>query len=633
MKKIIYIISLQIIASNLFSQIYPHEKADYSFIHYQYHDAIQQYEKLIEKKHNDLYAYRIAHSYFKIRNYRNAYNWFQKILNEKNIPSEWLIEYGHSARMNNELDKAKTLYIQYIEKGGEHHKQATIFKNNIVYAQNRHERNIDWKVKDGFTLLKSLYLGGYVNSDNFIYSTTSNSNDKYPSYAMCVTKNFNWETISGTENVTDAIITPYYIMAYSATKNNTWIAISKNYTNQTTKIKQKKLNKFSVASDGINKLGIYFIQNGFEHSNDTVQFEYNSIEYNNTHPFLTNNGNALYFCSDMPGGIGGYDIYVSYQKNGAWSIPQNLGAHINTIGDEMYPFILNDTVLYFSSNGREGFGGADIYFSKLIENKTSDVKNMGPEFNSVADDFGLVINDTGEKGMFFSNRDSEPGRDKMYSFEKIIHYVSCSGKVTDKLTNIPIPGVSVKIYHSDTIVAQKITNIEGEYNFEKFHPKLSYRIVFEKEKYQDAEKSQISIIECDAALNKLDEKLEPTIEKGMIFTFNDILFDYDKANLLKESEVVLERLADFLKKNNTTKVELSAHTDCRGNDNYNMKLSQRRAESCVKFLISSVVQSEQLIAKGYGESKLKNKCDDGIKCSEDEHQINRRVEIKVLEVK
>lgn len=310
----------------------------------------------------------------------------------------------------------------------------------------------------------------------------------------------------------------------------------------------------------------------------------------------------------------------------------NLGGRINTSSDELNPFVLGDSLLYFSSEGWVGFGGADIYYCQGLQHRWGDPRNMGPGFNSFADDFGISFDSSGTYGLFASNRDTRNASDEIWYFSQVINYISGGGQTRDKFNGSTLPGVQVQIFEEGKTeaIATLTSDAGGQYSYDKFEPGKRYLLRGEKEGYL---RREVQVDPQFTAMDKIDLSLDPRLKKNDLFAFKDILFEYNRAELLPASVSTLNRLAELLIVNSGAIVELSAHTDCRGNSSYNDKLSQRRAESAVNYLISMGVDADRIIAVGYGERKLKNHCRDGVPCSEEEHELNRRVEIKVIDMK
>ena len=470
---------------------------------------------------------------------------------------------------------------------------------------------------------------------------------------------------------------------------------------------------------------------------DLTPFKYNDVKYNFGHGCFADSGKTLYFISDMPGGVGGPDIYRCNWTDGEWSKPENLGSKINTNMKEMFPFVSGDT-LYFSSNGHFGLGGLDLFQVNLSND--NEPENLGYPINTSADDFALICKRGGQIGFFSSNRKSEntsANIDQIYSFNRetvkhdLVINVYEQYENLDPVAHQPVylknteTGKEEEYYTDDkgqlklsinpdetyivttskedfnllktdtvsTVGLRRGESVLGELILLPTKITIGLRVIAEdtrlpldaadvnisdyltngnfdttlttndqglatlevdrnkeflahgsKKGYIDAEKSFNTsnengrIIELELAL--------PPITKGTTFKLDNIFYDFNRAALRPKSMKTLDKLAEFIKENNV-KVELSAHTDTRGSDRYNQKLSQLRAQSCVDYLVKKKgIHSQNIIAKGYGEKKPAStqyngktvKLNDafiyGFKdedTQEKYHQLNRRTEATILE--
>jgi outer membrane protein OmpA-like peptidoglycan-associated protein len=457
---------------------------------------------------------------------------------------------------------------------------------------------------------------------------------------------------------------------------------------------------------------------------------FNSNEYSVMHPAISPDGKTMFFASDMPGkdAQGGMDLYVSYRaENSQWGAPQNLGSGINTMGDEMFPFIAADSALYFASNGHAGLGGLDIYRSfQLPGGQWSRPKNLGYPINTNYDDFGYIIDEKGVDGMFVSNRPGGKGSDDLYSFVR--KEINVVGQVLDQATLLPIEDVNLTLKedNAETSIPDK-SDKNGGFCF-AVKPRTQYTLSTSKLGYaarvvpivtrqntsrcviylsklgavqmlvtiEDAvtklpiegatgvitdmqtnenakfQTDATGIVFADIVLNhqyKIDLDKKPTGEnkyylpetrivsssslingdtlkvvidatQNMInYILSDlrkIYFDLDKSNIRPDAKIELDKVVKTLKDNPSWHVQVSAHTDCRETEDYNVRLSQRRANSTVKYLVAHGIESYRLFPIGYGKTQPAVRCtctgaeDRNSDCTEDQHQLNRRVEFIIL---
>ncbi len=450
------------------------------------------------------------------------------------------------------------------------------------------------------------------------------------------------------------------------------------------------------------------------------ELPFNSSEYSCGHACLSPDGKRLYFTSNMPGSIGGTDIYYSDRDGDSWSTPVNLGKDINTEGDEMFPFVHENGRLYFASNGHVGVGGLDIFIAEKKE-QGYQVKNMGYPVNTEKDDFGMYLDAEGKHGYLSSNRDGGKGDDDIYRFtvlKDVLFQKGLMGKLINKntkavISNSPvkfkdvkgglvaqvnsdkegvikaafddqetldvevdlpeffpyqetiqlsdatkefkieliprpswgifgsvyllpdmkaIPEVTLQVEPVDADAYSVVSGTDGQFKAE-LKPETDYSLVFTKKGYF-TKRTQYSTVNTDSGYVNVNEFLELEMQKAEVGASIEIeiLYDLGKWNIREDAATELDDMIQFLKDNPTVKIELGSHTDSRGSAQFNQRLSQKRAESAVTYMVDRGIDNNRVVAKGYGETRLKNKCADGVACSEAEHQANRRSEVTIIEM-
>lgn len=363
---------------------------------------------------------------------------------------------------------------------------------------------------------------------------------------------------------------------------------------------------------------------------------FNSDKYDTGHPVLNEDGTKLYFTSNMPGGYGDTDLYVVTVKNDHYGAPKNLGPTVNSKYKEYTPFV-DGNVLYFSSNRPGGLGGFDIYMTKL-DGTISTPINLGKPMNSRGDDISFIINNETQQGYFSSNRNGGRGDDDIYFFRQETVNPICSqvvsGVIIDKITGEPLQNAFASLFdHNGKKIRKLETEKDGSFKFE-VDCGVSYKIVASKKGY--FEKSKILDIDHVNGRNneitlELDEKEFITNENGReILNIEPIQFELNEAKIRGESKDELAKVVRLMNKYPKMIIEFGAHTDSRGIDAYNLRLTQRRAVETVNYLISLGADPRRITGKGYGETKLLNHCKNGVKCTEKEHLKNRRTEFVVI---
>jgi outer membrane protein OmpA-like peptidoglycan-associated protein len=366
---------------------------------------------------------------------------------------------------------------------------------------------------------------------------------------------------------------------------------------------------------------------------------FNNDNYQTGHPVLNDAEDKLYFISDMPGSLGLTDVYVvDINPDGTYGEPKNLGAEVNTAQREMFPFIDENDILYFSSDGFEDSnGGLDVYATKLGKNGVyHKPQNLGFPINSNKDDFSFVKHKNNNKGHFSSNREGGKGDDDIYSFiQNTPINFDCNqivqGLITEKVSGELLPGALAVLYDDKGVELQRsIVGDDAKFNFE-IECNKAYKIVGNKEGYS-SEANEFYVEE--------GKNLEITIpivsnefiidKEKCVVKIEPIYFDLNSSYLRPDTKPELDKVVQIMLKYPSLIIECGSHTDSRESDKYNLWLSNRRAKRSMDYILSKGISSNRISANGYGETKLVNKCSNGEICSEEQHQSNRRTEFKIV---
>jgi outer membrane protein OmpA-like peptidoglycan-associated protein len=383
-----------------------------------------------------------------------------------------------------------------------------------------------------------------------------------------------------------------------------------------------------------------FVNNEWQNA---TELPFNSNQYSTAHPALSEDEKTLYFASDMPGTFGASDLYkVSINEDGSFGTPINLGASINTPGRETFPFVSDENEIYFASDGHPGLGGLDIFVAKISKDGIfKNIQNIGRPLNSEKDDFAFFMDSKTRIGYFTSNRSGGKGFDDIYKFtelRKLFCEQVLTGTVTDSDTNLPIIDAEVTLFDGDMAkIKTVITDANGSYNFGKVDCDLNFFVRANKTEYQTDELSfKTQKITGNSYFPMIIKKRRVKIEIGIDLANNKFLdipsihFDLDKFFIRQDAAFELEKVIALMKSYPTLKIDIRSHTDSRQTAKYNEILSENRAKSTMEWLIKNGISADRLTAKGFGESQLFNQCADGIKCSEKEHEANRRSEFIVI---
>ncbi len=373
---------------------------------------------------------------------------------------------------------------------------------------------------------------------------------------------------------------------------------------------------------------------------------FNSKKYDVGHPTLNKDNTKLYFTSNMPGTLGDTDIFVvDVLGNENYSQPRNMGDIINSKDKEAFPHI-EGNILYFSSTRQDdSYGRADIYAVKIYEDgKVSNRLHLAPPVNSIADDFSYIFNAKRKRGYFSSNRVRGKGKDDIYSFTEtrpLIFdcYQDLEGEIFDLSSGKPIPNAEVILINTfNKEVSKTTTGVDGKFRFKKLTCSTTYQVTAVKKHYAKKSKEFVTTTRHNG-LSKIRIGLSDAfivMKRGKkMLNIDNINFDYDKSNIRPDAAAQLNLVVATMRRYPKMVIELGAHTDSRGGDAYNLKLSDARAQSTIRYIIDQgEISADRISGKGYGETRLLNHCDNANrhKCTKKEHEINRRSEFVITKM-
>jgi outer membrane protein OmpA-like peptidoglycan-associated protein len=395
--------------------------------------------------------------------------------------------------------------------------------------------------------------------------------------------------------------------------------------------------KLSAKTDTLNTvlLKIYKATYDGKKWGNVKELPFNNDNYSCAHPALSTDEKEMYFTSNQPGSKGMSDIYkVAILENDTYGTPENLGDNINTEGRETFPFITKDNVLIFASDARAGLGGLDLYYVHL-DSQYQQVKTFGAPINSAQDDFGLIYKDALQDGFFTSNRSEDNlGKDDIYSFKslelpKLFKVVAA---VQQEQSNTPVEA-QVTLLDQDKNPIAQVTAKDGKVTFPDLEQGKNYFVTVihpDFETYEGPVTFKTKETQIQIMLKKKELELSE-VDLAKILGIRIIYFDLDKHFIRTDAALELQKIADIMKQYPQMKIDVRSHTDSRSAANYNLQLSQKRANATRAWLIKQGIAAVRLTAHGYGESKLVNQCADGIKCSDVQHQENRRSEFIIIE--
>ncbi len=609
--------------------------ANESFEKLDYTKAKEQYLYFIKKgDSNQLLYERLGDcSYYNV-DMDNAVIWYEKLfLNYNDIPVEYFFKYGQALKGSGNKKDGDVLLAKYYNKI----KKRVSFDDEKQQFERLSQRISNFKIKN--LDINSTYsdFGAFVNKEgNLIYSSTKDTsalrthiykwnNQPYLDFyetdankdsAMTFDRKYDGNLNS---KFHDAIIT--------MSPNENIIYFTRNDVSKNRLVRDKK---------GKNNLSIYKAEKIDGKWKNIKLLPFNDKNYSYGHPSLSPDGSKLYFVSDMPGTLGQTDIfYVNVNGDGSFSKPKNLGSKINTVGRELFPFI-TESALYFSSDGHYGFGSLDVFKSEKGLTFQTPI-NIGNTINSEKDDFAYNINEKSNIGFVSSNREGGKGDDDIYQIKrlKVLCEQFLEGLVVEENTGECIPGANVLLFsENENILQETKTDSTGFYRFAGLLDcKRSYVIKASKERYSEDQKELITTSE-NTLINFQELQiinLDSLIVANKI-VIDPIYFDFDKNYIRQDASLELNKVVDVMLLYPEMIIKIESHTDSRGVDAYNLKLSDRRAKSTRDYIISQGIEAKRIeSAIGYGETRLINNCANGVPCTKEEHELNRRSDFIILD--
>src|SRR5690606_8091948 len=624
-----------------FSQEQPslRDRADELYRKYEYANAAALYVKLVDTKRPRLEDLgRLAACYVRMNDYESAENWYARVIAAEGSTAEDLIRYGDVLKANGKYAEAKQQLEAYAAQTGDADRiaiQLAGCDSAIRWMANPTDHRLYNEAAVNTSLSEfaaypdgnRVFYAGEPTGKGNEYGWTGNASLRVYTATYSAAGRLDGPSLAD-ENLNNS---GYHIGPVSRAPSGE-LYVTRTYTGRDGDLSREQGKRYRT-----HVLELYIYREGPD-GWSAEPFAYNNVqEYSVGHATVTADGQTLYFASDMPGGLGGTDIwYCERQSDGSWGTPQHAGPVINSPQDELFPNIAADGTLYYSSDGFAGMGGLDIFQATGGRSSWSVPENLKFPVNSAGDDFSYITSVEDEdryRGFLSSNRKGGVGSDDIYSFsyEKPKIIIILKGTTSDKATGERLPATAVTLYDGEReIVAKKSSSDTGTFEFELDRDR-AYKVLGQKEGYHadSAAVNTMGITKSDTLEVAL--LLEPIIRRGQTVELENNYYDFDKHNIRADAAMILDELIRTMRDNPTLKIELSSHTDSRGNHAYNEALSQRRAQSAVDYLVSRGIARDRMVAQGYGERRLANRCADGVPCSREEHQANRRTMVTVLD--
>ncbi|WP_439183198.1 OmpA family protein [Carboxylicivirga taeanensis] len=729
-RTVLYIISMLMLTTGAQSQTYKNSldslinefrvgQAEKAYQNLAYTKAIRRFEPIYQKGYlADSIKGQLAQAYLKINKPLEAEQVYASIA-DAHLTGDDLFFYAQALKYNGKYAQADDFMAKYLVEN-KNDSRAVKQNNSLpvietILAKERYQiEELDFNSKESD-------FGAFVLDDKVLFASARDIDVvirreyawKETPYLNIFSANIKGKKHGSAELFSTNLKSMYHDGPVCANADGTELYITRNTFNSL-------LGKKGVG--GTNHLKLMVCTRQMDGSwSKPVDLPFNQENSSSGHAFLDKDGQRIYFASDREGGYGASDIWYADRTETGWAEPVNLGADVNTEGDEMFPFIDGEGKLYFSSNGHLGLGGLDLFVAVLC-NGTYMVQNMGYPINSAKDDFSLYLEEDSPSGYFASNREGGKGDDDIYRFT-ILNAVSfekqfrsrlldkytqqviantpilikdSQGEVLDTLVSdtngmietrlplettelalaveaseyhpyqelvdvsevitehqmeliplpvygiygcvyllpdmLPIPEVTVVVQSANGVSKEVISSEQGVFKA-RLEPDTNYDLVFTK-KAHFTKRMPYSTLGIDTGYVNVNEFLELEMQKAEIGKSIEIeiLYDLGKWHIRQDAATELDDMIEFLNDNPSIKIELGSHTDARGSRSSNQLLSQRRAESAVQYMLDRGIDPTRIKAKGYGETRLKNRCADGVPCSEAEHQANRRSEVTIIEM-
>lgn len=631
MKKTIYIIT---IAAIFTSGMLSAQKAKVS-------NAIKQYDKLsyidsrstlleLANKENPKpeVIERLANTYYFNNDMKDAQEWYKKlVLLESEINPENYFRYAQALKGIGNYDEADKVFKTFANLKPED-SRAIKFLSNKNYLKTIKDVSRDFTLENLAINTPFSDFGASIYNNKLIFASSRDQSEKIYSWNdQPFLDLFEMYEDGNTQEIMGDVNTKYHESSTSYTKDGLTMYFTRNnYYN----------SKFKKNSNNTHALKIYKATLVDGKWTDIVSMPFNNNEYSVAHPALSVDEKKLFFASDMPGTKGLSDIFVvEINEDGTYGIPKNLGPKINTEGRENFPFISEKGILYYSSDGHSGLGGLDVFMIETDNIATARLKNLGKPINSNRDDFAFIINESTQKGYISSNRAGGKGDDDIYSFTIPECMFDIQGKVVNKRTKEILPNATVTLKDEENNILQTVnSDVNGLFQFNLDCKLKSYKIDAEKETFE-GDTTNFKVETKSSTNLNLELSLQPSAAKlgtdlALLLGLKPIYFDYDKSFIRPDAELELAKIINYMQKYPSVEVDVRSHTDSRGRDAYNLSLSKRRNSSTKQYIINKgKIASHRISGEGYGETRLKNRCSNGVKCSKLEHQENRRSEFIV----
>ena len=619
MRKLYVTLSFVMVSGMLSAQNQYTKSADKLFNRYEYVDAAKEYLKLAEGSKADSYVYKqLAESYYNVFNTKEAVKWYAKVVEQKQ-DAETYYKYAQMLKAEGNFKEADQQMQQFAQLAPNDQRAKTFVSKPNYLPELQGQTKLYDVVKSDVSSDKTDFGAVLTNDNNVYFASSRNTSRKTNSWNEEPYLDIYKATYNANGTISDAVAvdninTKWHDGPVSITSDGTTMYYGSESFNE------KEFTKDKPKNAKFGKIYLYKATKEGDNWGNIKPLPFNNKGYDVRNPSVSKDGKTLYFSSNMPGGFGGEDIWKVAVNADEYGTPENLGQKVNTEANESFPYITDDNVLFFSSNGKTGFGGLDVF--KMDLNKGTEAINVGEPVNTSKDDFAFTYNTTKKVGFFSSNRG---GNDDIFKADPVCN-VQALIRVKDAKTGIVIEGATVMLVdEKQTTITNQTTAFNGE-TLSSVLCNTSYSAQVSKQGYEsgvfEVAKAENDQVFVEALLNPI----MPIITENEVI-LQPIYFEYDKSNITAEGAAELNKLVMVMNEYSNMVIFAKSHTDSRGSDKYNINLSDRRAKATVQYLISKGIAKDRISGQGFGESEPKVACKS---CTEEEHAQNRRSEFLIV---
>lgn len=617
-------------------------RADKYFEKTYYSKAIPLYLQALPNNKSPHILKRLADSYYYNSMMPEAARYYEMLIKTQKdeVAEDYYFKYSQSLLAQGKEEEAKNWMLKYAQKKN----KAASYKEELALLEEVKKLGVRFEMENLAINTPESDFGAVPYGNSIIYASPSKKTGFF-------SKNFKWNGQGYLDlhviEASERLVNDSIASGFSKTLNSKLHESNAVFTKDGLTVYFTR-NSQTLDENKISHLQIWKANLIDGEWTDMEPLPFNSDTYSIEHPALSPDENYLFFASDMPGSFGSFDIYgVEINKDGTFGKPMNVGPKVNTEKREQFPFISSSNMLYFSSDGHTGLGSLDVFVSVVKDGIYQAPVNVGLPVNSAYDDFAFYLNENTQIGYVSSNRPGGKGDDDIYRIKEIkelsiiapVQYVQ--GNIKEDDTGKPIGNVKLTVSDLEDEVIDKLTaSPQGAYKF-KLEGNNTYKITLEKPNYLNTE-ATVTLDEKRnktvtknfkmQSFDKIDKDLVKVDDKLMIKVDN-IYFDFDKWDIREDAKEILNGVVAKMNQYPNMKIEIGAHTDQRGSNDYNLYLSDKRAESTKEYLVSKGINTSRITYKGYGELSVIVNCEEGsIQCTAKQHQLNRRSEFVILNI-